>query len=199
MKWNSKTANKTYDDFKDYMREEHDKLDEVGALKINDSSLNQANIIQTINERHDELSQRLEERLKVNFIESLAAYSDIEQESHRCPTVDTTADSSLTSSVLNSTNNITSDNMLEKILKEFKELKDRVETLTSGQATSQSQNQKRGKDINPRTGKPYRRYCWSCGCCNHWGRFCPSKKRGHQDEATFKDRKGGSNKGCIGS
>ena len=200
MQWNSKTANNTYDDFKDFMRDEHDKLEEVGALKINDSNLNNINIIKTINEKHDELSQRLEERLKVNFIESLASYGNIEQDCHRCPTIDTATDSSLTSNIFESSaNNIASDTMLEKIMKEFRELKDRVETLANGQPTSQVTSRKRGKDINPRTGKPYRRYCWSCGCCNHWGRFCPNKKRGHQDDATFKDRKGGSNKDCIGS
>ena len=25
-----------------------------------------------------------------------------------------------------------------------------------------------GNNINPKTGQPYKRYCWICGCCPHW-------------------------------
>ena len=51
--------------------------------------------------------------------------------------------------------------------------------------------------VNPRTGKPYKRYCWTHGCCNHWSRHCKNKKDGHQNEATFKNRMGGSNDNCL--
>ena len=30
-------------------------------------------------------------------------------------------------------------------------------------------------DINPRTGKKFKQYCWTHGCCTHWGRDCPDK------------------------
>ena len=58
-----------------------------------------------------------------------------------------------------------------------------------GQATN--------SDINPRTGKPWKRYCWTCGCCPHWSRNCPKKAKGHKDNATFKNRMGGSNANCL--
>ena len=48
------------------------------------------------------------------------------------------------------------------------------------------------------TQRELKRYCWSCGCCPHWGRFCGKKKNGHKDEATFKNRMGGSNEKCLG-
>ena len=51
--------------------------------------------------------------------------------------------------------------------------------------------------INPKTGQPWRRYCWSCGCCPHWGKYCPSKKTGHKGEASFKNRMQGSNENCF--
>ena len=51
--------------------------------------------------------------------------------------------------------------------------------------------------VNPRTRRPYKRYCWTHGCCTHWDRHCKAKKAGHQDAATFKERMGGSNKGCL--
>ena len=51
-------------------------------------------------------------------------------------------------------------------------------------------------DINPKTRLPWKRYCWTCGCCSHWGKNCPNKKKGHKNEATFRNRMGGSNKNC---
>ena len=47
--------------------------------------------------------------------------------------------------------------------------------------------------INPKTGQEWKHYCWTCGCCPHWGKNCPNKKKGHKNEATFKNRMGGSN------
>ena len=39
-------------------------------------------------------------------------------------------------------------------------------------------------------GRTPKRYCWSCGCCLHWGRDCEDKKPRHKNDATFKERKG---------
>ena len=47
-------------------------------------------------------------------------------------------------------------------------------------------------ELNPCTVKKSKRYCWTCGCRPRWGKDCPDKKPGHQDSATFKNRKGGS-------
>ena len=41
--------------------------------------------------------------------------------------------------------------------------------------------------LNPKNGKPWKRYCWTCGCCDHWGKLCPNPATGHKNEATFKD------------
>ena len=38
------------------------------------------------------------------------------------------------------------------------------------------------------------KYCWTHGACNHWGCDCRTKAKGHDNTATFQDRKGGSNK-----
>ena len=52
-------------------------------------------------------------------------------------------------------------------------------------------------DINLKTGRQCRRYCYTCICCNHWGRNCKNKGSNHKDEATFRNRMGGSNKNCL--
>ena len=35
-------------------------------------------------------------------------------------------------------------------------------------------------------------YCWTHGGCQHLGKDCTRKARGHIDDATFEDKKGGS-------
>ena len=88
-------------------------------------------------------------------------------------------------------NNLTKDdNTTTDLLNLIKQLTEKVDKLSHNQTTPSC-------TINPKTGKPYKRYCWSCRCCDHWGKNCPNKKTGHQDTATFKDRKGGSNKDCL--
>ena len=197
--WNKKTTNKDYENFRTFMREEHERLEEVGALDISESSLNQASIIQSINDKHEELTKKLEEQIKINFVEALASYGDLEQS---CPTAASFSDSSLTSgSVDEKLGNVTMDSMMGKLLQSFNDLSRKVDELSSKSDSTSTTNRSKANNnnINPKTGRPYKRYCWSCGCCTHWGRFCPNKKKGHQDDASFKDRKGGSSEGCLGS
>ena len=53
------------------------------------------------------------------------------------------------------------------------------------------------KDLNQKTGLPWKHYCWSCGCCPHWSKNCSLKNKVHKDEASFKNRMGGSNENCL--
>ena len=51
------------------------------------------------------------------------------------------------------------------------------------------------------TPKPYRwrslgKYCHSCGNCDHWSAHCKWKKYGHNNQATWHDKKGGSLENC---
>lgn len=39
-------------------------------------------------------------------------------------------------------------------------------------------------------------YCWTHGACNHNGHNCRDPLPGHIADASFRQRKGGSNKGC---
>jgi len=39
------------------------------------------------------------------------------------------------------------------------------------------------------------KYCWTHGLCNHISKECKNKREGHKDDATFKNRMGGSSKG----
>ena len=84
---------------------------------------------------------------------------------------------------------------IAQLLQEMQTMRSTIDNLTL--SNRQSLNKTPGdKAINPRTGQPWKRYCWSCGCCTHWSRNCPAKKKGHQNDATFSNRMGGSNVNC---
>ena len=178
--WNAKpTVDKTYDNFKLFMRQEHSELTAVGALNIQQSSLNEVKLLQTLNEHQEQMSQRLDEHFKVNFIEALTQFNQIENQSFSDVSSSYTPPPAAANAVQYSPSNDT----IEQLLATVRDLSSKVESLTS-----KNQSYKNVKnEINPRTGKPFKRYCWSCGCCTHWGRICPNKKKGHKDEATFKN------------
>ena len=54
-----------------HMREEHNGLDEVEALTINDSALNQANILQELKNHQEQMYLQMEQTMKVNLVEAL--------------------------------------------------------------------------------------------------------------------------------
>ena len=70
--WNKKpTVDKPYATMKMYMREEYNYFDEVGALTIKNTALNQANILQLLKNHQEQMFLRMEKTLKVSLIEAL--------------------------------------------------------------------------------------------------------------------------------
>ena len=53
------------------------------------------------------------------------------------------------------------------------------------------------KDINPKTGKVWCRYCHTYSCYIHFGIKYQDKAPEHKDEATFRNCMGGSNFNCL--
>ena len=95
------------------------------------------------------------------------------------------------SSASGSLNPISSATTIATLLSSIKSLEKEIQTLKQP-----SVDKATDKTINPRTGKKWKRYCWTCGCCPHSGKYCPNKAPGHQDSAIFANRMGGSNKNC---
>ena len=87
------------------------------------------------------------------------------------------------------------------MMKMFEALCKKVDRLESkcGSNLSTSEDNNDKLVINPRTRKSWRCYYRTCSCCDHWGRNCPTRKPGHQVNATFKNRMGGNTKGVIGA
>ena len=188
-KWNARPdATKTYTRMKDFMRSERKALEAVGALTIQDS-INQVEMLKAIQQQQEDLTHSMEQRMQMNLLEALAQYGHIENETQPIhpPENNTSA------------NGVTRIPRSEMAIHQALEaLTARIEALSAAGGNQPPPN--RGNNlptVNPRTGRPYKRYCWTHGCCTHWGRECRNKKQGHQDAATFTNRMGGSNKGCL--
>ena len=104
------------------------------------------------------------------------------------------------------------DPMMEKLMKKVKVMQAQIEGIstqtinkqkvstinkTSERTNNNDHTLSSTEAINPKTGKQWRRYFWSCGCCPHWGKHCPEKKLGHHDDATFRNLMNGNNQNCL--
>ena len=88
------------------------------------------------------------------------------------------------------------DPIMLKLLQQMADMQSAITNMTLTYK-AQKPNAPLSDSINPKTGKPWRRYCWTHGCCTHWSKNCPQKKSGHKDDATFRNRMGGSNEKCL--
>ena len=75
----------------------------------------------------------------------------------------------------------------QDLMEIIKDLSAKVDKLSKEKQTGVAKSK-----TNPRTGKPWKRYCHTHGCCGHWGKNCPDPGPNHVENATFKNRKGGS-------
>ena len=180
--WNAKPEDiKTYMNMKIHMRAEYHALRQVGALTVADSSLN---MMKQLTEQQNTLAQEMHTELnntmQANFLQ---AFNMIEKKSEE--TIPAPPSSSANAMQIP-----------QEFMQLLTSLQAKVEALSNpGNTTPYSQT---NTNINPVTKREYKRYCWSCGCCPHWGRSCGKKKTGHKDDATFKNRMGGSNEKCLG-
>ena len=78
--WNDKpTSDKTFANFKNHMRKEHQSLKQVGELTVQSSALHQANMLQQMvtqqNDFEENLKSTVEEQVKNSLIDALSQYS----------------------------------------------------------------------------------------------------------------------------
>lgn len=124
--------------------------------------------------------------MSVNFMEAMKSFTTRAEEANS-PNIEEMMDHRFTA------NSVKDDSEILQIMRAMQGKLDKLEAKqTSQRKTSTTDN-----TINPKTGKPYRRYCWTHGCYTHWGKDCLSKATNHKDTATFKDRMGGSDKNCL--
>ena len=210
--WNAKSvADRTYANMKVFMNDEYNALKRVGGLTVGDSALSAQTTIQELKDFQASLTKQLKDELTENVRSTMQAFSmqhneeNIDPNTFRPPSpmydhnylYGSPQQPPTQQNHMFATTQIPSP--MQHLQNDMELIKAQLQRLTqpnnpnrSSSQTSESQNM----DINPKTGRPYQRYCWSCGCCTHWGRNCPKKKKGHRDEATFRNRMGGSDVNC---
>ena len=193
--WNEKAdSDRTFTKFKTHMRNEHLALRQVGALTMKDSELSQANMLQLLTDNQNKLAHEMQTQLANTMQDNMqhafhALGMRVDNEENVPPLHNN-----------NSANSVTND----KLMALLQDLQAKVDTLSNeNKLLKNNSNQPRtGATLDenthhPVTGKPFKRYCWTHGCTTHWGKACVHKKRGHKDNATFKDRLGGSDLNCY--
>ena len=197
------------------MRAEYLDLQEVGGLSVANSTLNTINIVQELKQHQEDVVSNLKSELAENFMQTLQAmHMSDEQENQNpnlqpqmAPTSYIAPNSGIQDNHMFSTVQTAQDPILQQLLAQMAQMQSQIENLSlSNKGSSKASYMNKNKDkqqtsptdkINPKTGKQWRRYCWSCGCCDHWGRNYAEKKSGHKDNATFRNRMDGSDKDCF--
>ena len=187
--WNARPDNqKAYDELKVFIRDEHAALDMVEALTLQDSSLQQTNILQALHAQQKDLVNKFEGNLFVAF----ESYAQSEQESipPNSSLLDQQVSENISSMIstmsikLNSTEKVMLT-MLQKAMSKMSDLETKVNN--GGRATSKVTSINTSK-LNQKTGKAWKQYCWTCGCCDLCEKYCPNPSTGHKNEANFRDR-----------
>ena len=192
--WNDKSqADWTYPNFQTHLRNEFYALRQVGALKIENSSLNMLkDIINHQNQLSDNLGAQLNATMKANFMEAFKLLqTDMLNDENTRP-----QPSALNLQILN----IDMMTMLATMQKNIDTLTERLAATAQNlgiNTPSGTLGTQTNKIINPKTGRSFKLYCCTCGCCPHWGRNCYCKATEHKDDATLKDHKHGSDENCI--
>ena len=192
IKWNEKSdTDKKLRNFKTHMRNSWDQLKRVGALSMRDSSLQNVNLIKQVTDKQQQLADELRTDLSLQLKNTI---SDAIMYLHNTDSQSTSEDENLTSTTIStpSANSVTSNITMESLYTTIQNLQNDIKKLKTPKMI-------RDTDINVKTGKPFKRYCWTHGCCAHFSRNCDSKAIGHIDNTSFKNRQGGSNKNCLGS
>ena len=97
---------------------------------------------------------------------------------------------------MNSTTSTVSDLTLQTLQQQMQLMQQMMNKMSTMQCqpnntTQQSSNR---QCSNNQRNPNQQLYCWHHGACNHRSKDCRNKGEGHQDDATFENRMGGSTK-----
>ena len=203
--WNSKPNNtKTFSNFRLHMRQEYLDLQDVGGLTINNSINNQANLIQELKDHQVLMTNNMKEEFNTNMMQTFQALNLLEANADNIEVQSNKENENTNFDQENSMFAIKGqrDPAIDQIMKQMTFMQNTMQTFMDNSSNGKGNKNGKGKGsptslINPKTGQPWKRYCWSCGCCPHWGKNCSSKKPGHKDEASFRNRMEGSSENCL--
>ena len=181
IRWNRRVQENSYNDFKNFMRQEYNELAKVGGLTVGSTFGQSVNLVQQIDDiKHH--TERVTNDMKQEIRDTLQAfYMNTNEPPYWNPH---------TSGVQKTEEETTFHNMLavqqqqtltiQQLSKQLLALQTQLNNLTlvNQQMNTGTQIGDMGNNINPTTGQPYKRYCWTCGCCPHWSKIAPKRQRG---------------------
>ncbi len=162
--WNHlPAAQQTWDNFTVHFTTAHRELHESGELTVTDTSFHMANLVQ-------EVANGIQQALWP-----------------------TEADEHEAEEFLHQANAAVDANMQQTVsLQQMLQMMQAIQQQMNLRPTS-SDTTTRNRAFPSRTcTSTIDKYCWSHGACAHHSAACRSKKLGHQDDATFQNKKGGS-------
>ena len=167
--FNRPTAQKTWDEFKTHFTQAHTELSRVRGSTMQGSVYHQANA--TIAALGNEIAS-----IRTEVIDSINSLSV------RDPSP--SSDQHMLATVSNQTALISAIQDLQSQIRDLAAINNSISNNRSTNNSNRWRRQNRSK------------YCWTHGACAHSSRECNSPAEGHQNEATFEDKMGGSNAYC---
>ena len=182
---NKDPADKTWNNFKIHFTAAYTYLHQLRGPTMRSTTFQQqANyitqqILAAVQQDRDndkaEIFQKVEETEKT-ILEAMSVVPEIRNE-----------EQDVNSSITPSVNSTSSDKIQLRMLEILQKIDAKLDNTSK-------------PDPNKKSGKRKRRnlthYCWTHGAGNHKSSDCRNKKEGHQDDATLKNRMGGSNFYC---
>ena len=166
---------------------------------INNSLLNQSNMVKALKEHQELMSNNLESKFNVNIMQTFQALNMMEDHKN----MDNYQDNEENVAPKHETDQLIlamkgyRDPILEQLMQQMTAMQAQLGALTNKKTHTTKYTSKENvaplDNINPKTGQLWKIYCWSCGCCPHWSKYCTNKKKGHKIEATFNNSMNRSN------
>ena len=167
---------KTWINFKRHFQTAHTELRETEDLSLGDTpSFNQVNLMQqmvcaVVQDQMNEMKNNGNQDHQVD---------QVQQEDESSPPPAQAANAVQQN-----------QDILPLIVQQMQTMQKMMETM------QQSMNNNNTRNNSNRTGKITNRYCWTHGGCGHLGKDCRYKASNHKDDATFRNKMGGSTANC---
>ena len=162
---------KTWVNFKLHFLQAHTELRETEDLSLGDTpSFNQANLIQQM------VCAVVQEQMQQMQVAPPTA-----------PDVQETTDPSPPTQSANATVEQQPSDIMPLIVQQMQTMQKMMETMQKSIANNSNAG---------RSTRITNRYCWTHGGCSHLSKDCRFKANGHKDNATFRNKMGGSTKFC---
>ena len=159
----------TWANFKTHFRQAHQELKEAGDLTIRETQFQTANIVQEV----------------IDGVQAVLQTPEASGDNN--PEI-----------VQHMANNMAQAQFLPQIMTQMPQLIQQMNAMQhqiNNNSTIRQSSSSIPRQHRPRTNTS--KYCWSHGACAHTSQQCRSKKSGHRDDATFRNKLGGSTAYCT--